>query len=163
MTNMNTLCGASAAPHTLEHNGRKYTFRMLTYADSTAFSRWLTGRAREVICQAYPEGPDRQRKLDELVADAMAGAYDFDSPTGRAAAATVRGAMALMAISLGVEEAEAEALLKSRTAEVKSIMKMVMAESLGLTVEELEARLAAKDPVSSTEPDQGNAPGPAAN
>jgi hypothetical protein len=129
MTSTNQLLGRDAAPYVLEHEGRRYEFRALSQVEKSAFRAWMIGRAREILCAIY-EGEARGEALAGLTRDALAGKYDFFGEEYQHAVSTPEGAVNLAAVLAGCSAEEMLALFAARSAEVKHLLGLVVAESM---------------------------------
>jgi hypothetical protein len=132
MSSTSVLLGRSAAPHTLTHEGRTYTFRPLGQREKSEFERWLITRTREVLTTLY-SGEDLRQEMDALKREAIAGAYDFHGEIAQQVLTTTKdGALKLASIIMGCDPDEVLPLWMARGDEIRALLDLVVAESTGV-------------------------------
>ena len=129
MSELAKLAGTAAPPHTIEHDGRTYTFRpaldnrTLLALESALFERDC--RALSEAREAYP--PDEYlKRLDALIEKRRRGDYAIGSPETEAVLKTEVGAVIMLRAMCDANEAEILQLLLHRSDEVERILNDVM-------------------------------------
>ena len=170
MTTENQRLGRSAAPYTINHNGRAFEFRALGQVEKSALRAWLIKRMRDTVCLIY-EGDDRGRELRQLTADALAGVYDFGGKVSVEAMGTPEGVIQLASILAGATPDDVLELYTARKDELKQTLELAVAESLrrhGYAEDQVKAALARgrlegdalQAPAGRGRPTEGEADGP---
>lgn len=137
MASLSATLGAEAAPHVIEHNGRKYPFGHVTGRVKSAVERWLEDRALDAMERAAARfvrigalTPDAVREMIQgFVNDCLAGKYAFGGKESAAALATTQGGVKIASELLGCTEDEAFELILAKPAEVSAKLKLLVGES----------------------------------
>lgn len=123
--------GASAAPMTIEYNGKTYKANLITQKVKSQVERWLEKRAMASVLRFRAElDMSEFRNLSAAVtADIAAGKYAFGGPFCTEALGTMAGGLAFASFIFGCTEEEMEALFLACGDEVTQILELVQAQS----------------------------------
>lgn len=123
--------GASAAPMTLEYNGKTFKAGLITQKIKSQVERWLEKRAMASVMRFRADLDIAEfRNLSAAVtADIASGKYAFGGPYCVEALGTMAGGVAFAAFIFATTEEEMEELFLARPEEVTHILELVQAQS----------------------------------
>lgn len=132
MSELSKLLGAAAPPHQITHEGRTYTFHVLDQPRKNAIEKRLYQRARECVYldREHMSSEEYTRRLEEVRQTYEKSGYSFYSKHFTDLLGTERGAMLLLEVLTGETEEDLVALMLARPEEVKSLIRVVLEESV---------------------------------
>lgn len=132
MSDLSAVLGNAGAPHQITHGDRTYTFSFITQRVKSAIEKRLYARARE---QVYLDGglltPDeRAAELEKARAKYERNGFSFYSEAFVQSLDTPKGCLLLLEVLTGETEEDVMTLLANRPEEVKSVLRVVVQESV---------------------------------
>lgn len=137
MSDISSMLGAEAAPHTIEHDGKTYNFGPIDQRAKSAWERHLWHEARQALRESVEGLPDsvQAEAASKLAARKAAHEFAFFGPVSAEAMKTLPGQVVMGGILANVPRAEAEALFMARPGEVSGILTDIVNESFSSLVE----------------------------
>jgi hypothetical protein len=131
VSELSRLLGTAGPPHQLNHEGRVFTFHLLTQDRKNAFEKRLYQTAREgvYVDREHMTSDEYLKRLDEVRERYELGEYGLFGRRGAKVLETPAGAMLLLEILTGESQDDLAPLLAARAEEVKVLVKTVMTES----------------------------------
>lgn len=128
---VSTALGNAGAGHSIEFRGKKYTARLVVQRIKSEVERWVQSRARREACaMAELLSPEKAREAIAAHTNAiLAGEYSFVSDRVQDAIKTPEGVLFFTALTFGIDEETALALLMEKGAEAVAVLELVKEES----------------------------------
>lgn len=125
------LLGNAGEPHRIAHEGKVYTFHLLDQTRRNAVEKRFYQQAREgvYVDREHMSSEEYLKRLDRIREEYESGAYAFFGEKGAKLLQTPKGALLLLCVITGEEEADLLPLLAARKEEVNTLLKTVMEES----------------------------------
>lgn len=130
---MSDVQSLTATPHKIVFGDKVYQCSHLTQEKKAEFAAWMKKQANRALADYRRDTGDADgwRELArELKEESESGKYCFHSEKSVKALQTPAGVLALSAILFGVPEEEMIKLTLAHSAEVQSILQVVLAESV---------------------------------
>lgn len=131
MSELSKLLGTSSPPHQIAHDGRTYTFHLLTATRRNALEKRFYQNAREAVYvdREFMSEKMYMDRLDGVRKDYELNKYGFFGEIGAEILKTPAGALRLLEVITDETEDDLMPLLTARAAEVNALVKTVMNES----------------------------------
>lgn len=125
------LASALGKGHTIHHDGKTYTARLIVQKVKTGFQRWADERYLSTIAslEGMISDTEFKRRMSRAINEVVRGRHSFGKPEAKRLMETEDGLIALAAILFGIDAGEMLGLFLAKPEEVKAVIDAVTQES----------------------------------